>query len=244
MQGHRRYEDEERYERGEERHGNGHGRAVAARGTEDRPAGRELRHGDWYGYVQPYRYYGPGYRGVGYYSVMYQGGDPEQQDYGETESGEIGETGQRFDERAVKYGQGQGTGAAWVPGGSGHAYSRWGWQGRGRYSGMGPKGYKRSDERIKEDVSDRLMEHPDLDASDVEVKVSKGEVTLSGTVDSRWAKRLAEDLAESSSGVREVMNHLRVGSESVWTDKAKATTESTRSRSSVSEREPAGQSNR
>src|SRR5688500_18248413 len=31
--------------------------------------------GGWTGYVVPYRYYGPGYRGVGYYSVMYQGSD-------------------------------------------------------------------------------------------------------------------------------------------------------------------------
>jgi osmotically-inducible protein OsmY len=240
MQGHRRYEDEERYEQGEERHGNGHGRAVESRATEDRPTVRERRQGDWYGYIQPYRYYGPGYRGVGYYSVMYQGRDPEQ-DFGETETGE---TSRRFDERAVKYGQGQGTGAAWLPEATGHATGRWGWQGRGRYSGMGPKGYKRSDERIREDVSDHLMEHPDLDASDVEVKVSKGEVALSGTVESRWAKRLAEDLAESCSGVSEVMNQLRVGTESGWTGKAKPGTGSTRSRSSVSEREPAGQSTR
>ncbi len=241
MQGHRRYEDEERYEQGEEQHGNGHGRAVESRATEDRPVARERRQGDWYGYIQPYRYYGPGYRGVGYYSVMYQGRDPEQRDFGETESGE---TGRRFEERNVRYGQGQGTGAAWMPGSTERALGRWGWQGRGRYSGMGPKGYKRSDERIKEDVSDRLMEHPDLDASDIEVKVSKGEVTLSGTVASRWAKRLAEDLAEACSGVREVMNQLRVGGETGWTDRAKAPTGSTRSRSSAIEREPAGQSSR
>ena len=36
--------------------------------------------GGWTGYVVPYRYYGPGYRGVGYYSVMYQGsGEGEDQ---------------------------------------------------------------------------------------------------------------------------------------------------------------------
>lgn len=226
MQGQRRYEDDERYEQAGERHGNGHGRAVEARTGDERPATRERPQGDWYGYIQPYRYYGPGYRGVGYYSVMFQGRDPDQQEYGE------GETDQprRFDERGVKYGQGQGTGAAWV--------------GRGRYSGMGPKGYKRSDERIKEDVSDKLMEHPDLDASDIEVKVSKGEVTLSGTVESRWAKRLAEDLAEACSGVREVMNQLRLSSESGWTDRAKGVSGSTKSRSSAAEREPAGQPTR
>jgi len=238
MQGQRRYEDEERYEQGREGHGNGHGRAIETRTGDDRPAAQERRQGDWYGYIQPYRYYGPGYRGVGYYSVMFQGRDQEQQDLGETEPDEA----RRFDERAVKYGQGQGTGAAWVGESTERGYGRSAWQGRGRYSGMGPKGYNRSDERINEDVSDRLMEHPDLDASDVEVKVSKGEVTLSGTVESRWAKRLAEDLAESCSGVREVMNQLRVGGESGWTDRAKAISGSTKSRSSTSEREPAGQS--
>jgi osmotically-inducible protein OsmY len=238
MQGQRRYEDEERYQQGREGQGNGHGRAVETRTGEDRPAARDRSQGDWYGYIQPYRYYGPGYRGVGYYSVMFQGRDPDQGDFGEAET----EEPRRFDERGVKYGQGQGTGAAWQS--TERGYGRSGWLGGGRYSGMGPKGYKRSDERIREDVSDRLMEHPDLDASDVEVKVSKGEVTLSGTVESRWAKRLAEDLAESCSGVREVMNQLRVGSETGSTGRAKGASGSTGSRASVNEREPAGQPTR
>jgi osmotically-inducible protein OsmY len=240
MQGQRRYEDEDRYEQGREGHGNGHGRAVETRTGEDRLATQEGRQGDWYGYIQPYRYYGPGYRGVGYYSVMFQGREPEQGDFGETETDEP----RRFDERSVKYGQGQGTGAAWTGGSAERGFGRSGWQGRGRYSGMGPKGYKRSDERISEDVSDRLMEHPDLDASDIEVKVSKGEVTLSGTVESRWAKRLAEDLAESSSGVREVMNQLRVGAEPGSTDRARGASGSTRSRTSTAERQPTGQPTR
>jgi osmotically-inducible protein OsmY len=240
VQGQRRYEDEERYEGGRQQHGNGHGRAVEARTGDDRPAAGERRQGDWYGYIQPYRYYGPGYRGVGYYSVMFQGRDPEQRDLGEAE----GDEPRHFDERGVKYGQGQRTGAAWVPESTERGYSRWGWHGRGRYSGMGPKGYKRSDERIKEDVSDKLMEHPDLDASDIEVKVSKGEVTLFGTVESRWAKRLAEDIAESCSGVHEVMNQLRVGIETAWDDRAKSASGSTRSRSSTTAREPVGQSTR
>ena len=80
----------------------------------------------------------------------------------------------------------------------------------GQFAGRGPKGYKRSDDRIKEDVNEELTRHPDLDASDIEVKVENGEVTLSGTVDARQAKRLAEDLAENCSGVHEVHNHLRV----------------------------------
>jgi len=41
--------------------------------------------------------------------------------------------------------------------------------------------------------------------------VSQGVVTRSGSVDDRWGKRLAEDIAERVPGVRDVMNHLRVG---------------------------------
>jgi osmotically-inducible protein OsmY len=78
------------------------------------------------------------------------------------------------------------------------------------HRGRGPRGYTRSDERIREDVSDRLADNPILDASDIEVMVSGGEVTLSGSVDSRYSKRLAEDLAEEVSGVKHVQNNVRV----------------------------------
>jgi hypothetical protein len=78
-----------------------------------------------------------------------------------------------------------------------------------RYRGRGPKGYRRSDERIKEDVNDRLSEGY-LDASDIEVSVSNAEVTLTGTVNSRSDKRRAEDIAENVAGVTNVENRIRV----------------------------------
>jgi osmotically-inducible protein OsmY len=78
------------------------------------------------------------------------------------------------------------------------------------HRGRGPKGYKRSDDRIREDVNDRLTDDPIVDASDVDVSVSNGEVTLTGTVDRREAKRRAEDCAERVSGVTHVQNNLRV----------------------------------
>lgn len=78
------------------------------------------------------------------------------------------------------------------------------------HRGRGPKGYRRSDERIREDVNDRLSDDYYLDASDVEVTVQNSEVTLTGTVSSRNDKRRAEDLAESVSGVTNVENRLRV----------------------------------
>jgi sensor histidine kinase regulating citrate/malate metabolism len=49
-----------------------------------------------------------------------------------------------------------------------------------------------------------------LDASNITVAVSGGEVTLDGTVYSREDKRRAEDLADNVSGVRHVQNNLRV----------------------------------
>lgn len=80
----------------------------------------------------------------------------------------------------------------------------------GSFRGKGPKGYVRSDERIQEDVSDRLSDDDTLDASDIVVEVSGGEVTLSGYVDSRRAKRTAEDCADQCAGVIHVQNNLRV----------------------------------
>lgn len=78
------------------------------------------------------------------------------------------------------------------------------------FRGRGPKGYKRSDSRVQEDVNDRLADDPHVDASEIEVAVSGGEVTLGGTVDSRQARRRAEDIAERVSGVSYVQNNLRV----------------------------------
>lgn len=74
----------------------------------------------------------------------------------------------------------------------------------------GPKGYKRSDERILEDVNERFASQDRLDPSEIEVRVSGGEVTLTGTVHSRWDKFAAEELADDVSGVEEVHNQLRV----------------------------------
>jgi osmotically-inducible protein OsmY len=88
--------------------------------------------------------------------------------------------------------------------------ARQGDQGAQHHRGRGPKGYTRSDDRIRDDVNDRLTDDPYVDASEIEVSVSNCEVTLSGTVDSREAKRRAEDCVESVSGVRHVQNNLRV----------------------------------
>ena len=80
----------------------------------------------------------------------------------------------------------------------------------GPFTGRGPKGYQRSDDRIREDVCDRLAQHGQVDAGEIDVQVSDAEVTLTGAVHSREAKRMAEDAADSVQGVREVHNQLRV----------------------------------
>lgn len=80
------------------------------------------------------------------------------------------------------------------------------------HRGRGPSDYTRSDERIREDVNDRLTDNPRLDARNVSVMVTEGEVTLSGTVGNREDKRRAEDCADAVSGVKHVQNNLRVRS--------------------------------
>ncbi|HEX8040667.1 MAG TPA: BON domain-containing protein [Chryseosolibacter sp.] len=83
------------------------------------------------------------------------------------------------------------------------------------HRGKGPRNYKRSDERIKEIVCDRLCDHPDLDASDIEVEVRDSNVILKGQVREKRDKRLAEDLAENVTGVANVENRIRVTSPAV-----------------------------
>ena len=81
---------------------------------------------------------------------------------------------------------------------------------RGRFFGRGPKGYRRSDERIREEICDRLTTHPDVDATEIDVRVDNGIVTLIGSVDDRHQKRVAEFIAEDAIGVDDVQNELKV----------------------------------
>jgi len=86
----------------------------------------------------------------------------------------------------------------------------------GTHRGKGPKNYGRSDNRIYDDINDYLSEDSFVDASDIEVRVTNGEVTLMGSVDSRADKRRAEDIAESVSGVKNIENRLRVKRNTDW----------------------------
>jgi osmotically-inducible protein OsmY len=91
------------------------------------------------------------------------------------------------------------------------------------HRGKGPKGYARSDDRIKEEVSGKLSDDWMIDASDIEVEVADGEVTLTGQVDSRQTRRRAEDCVEGLAGVKHVQNNLRVKSQSGATSRGSGT---------------------
>ena len=78
------------------------------------------------------------------------------------------------------------------------------------YRGQGPSGYTRSDERIMEDACDALTDDWGVDARQISVAVSNGDVTLEGAVPSREQKRRAEDCVDDLSGVKNVQNNLRV----------------------------------
>jgi hypothetical protein len=87
------------------------------------------------------------------------------------------------------------------------------WQQRpaaGPYVGRGPRGYQRSDERIREELHERLTAHGHVDATDIECQVQNGEVTLTGYVNSRAEKHEAEDVANDIAGVHDVHNRLRI----------------------------------
>jgi len=189
-------------------------------------AGDQNRWSESGGYNRGQRFGNQGYGSQGFSGGHYGGfaneGARSQSNYGETfgrgyAGGNFGgeSSGQRFSDQSYgsqSYGSqgygsqgfGQGSMGQSSRGAYGQSYT-----GRG-FSGRGPKGYQRSDERIKEQLSDRLMDDDDIDASEISIEVKNGEATLTGTVGSREEKRAAEELAERSPGVREVQNLLRV----------------------------------
>lgn len=79
-----------------------------------------------------------------------------------------------------------------------------------RVFARGPKGYTRSDERIKEDVSEQLWRADHIDSSEVSVTVGDGVVALSGTVPERWMRLELESIADNCMGVQDIDNNIRV----------------------------------
>jgi len=186
-----------------------HGRNSGAQAGDDRHRQERWRHGGYGSDWQPGRdtdrdygmdrgdYYDPDHE---YRSRRYQRDSDREEPYAERPM--PGEHADRRRDRRITRQQADEE----------HAWARpsaW-FGGEGRYRGVGPKGYVRSDERIRELVCDDLMDDPWLDASRIEVAVKDGEVTLSGSVEDRDAKRWAEDVAEHTGGVKHVQNNLRV----------------------------------
>ena len=82
--------------------------------------------------------------------------------------------------------------------------------GPGPHAGRGPRDYRRTDPRIQDDICQWMSDDPRLDARTIEVQVADADVVLTGIVDSRQARRLAEDIAQAVPGVKDVFNRLKV----------------------------------
>jgi hypothetical protein len=93
-------------------------------------------------------------------------------------------------------------------------------RGTGPHRGKGPAGYQRSDERIRELVCEALTDDGEIDATRIEVSVKGGEVTLTGAIEDRRMKRLAEDCVEAVPGVKDVHNQLRIGEPPIGADRS------------------------
>jgi hypothetical protein len=121
------------------------------------------------------------------------GWDYGQGTYGGGRYGQQGQFGEeRYGERGWESGRGRGRGLV------------------GKLFGRGPKGYKRSDDRIKEDICEQLWRSETIDSSEVTITVREGEVTLTGTVPERWMRHEIENIADESMGVKDIDNNIRI----------------------------------
>jgi osmotically-inducible protein OsmY len=177
-------------------------------------------------------------RSRGFSGYGYEAGSGQSSGYGGSRSGYGGDSGgQRWRGQSGGFSEsGYGGASGWTePYGEGQQYTsrgqyggqsgnqyggqfggqygsqagEYGEQGTGMHRGKGPKGYQRSDDRLKELICERLRDDPQIDPSEVTITVQGGKVTLEGTVDSRQAKNAIEDIADQF-GVQDVQNNLRV----------------------------------
>lgn len=82
---------------------------------------------------------------------------------------------------------------------------------RATFTGVGPRGFHRSAESIREEICERLTTHPHIDPSEVEVEVeARGFVKLVGLVEDRWTKRAIENECDQVRGVRDVRNEIEI----------------------------------
>jgi len=93
----------------------------------------------------------------------------------------------------------------------GHAIDVHAWSGsiEGPYVGKGPKGYRRSDDRIREEACEWISRQGVVDASEVEVSAEGGVLRLTGHVATRRDKRWLETFLDRVVGVEDIRNELR-----------------------------------
>lgn len=91
----------------------------------------------------------------------------------------------------------------------------WRWD-QGPYSGKGPRDYRRSDASIRDEACELLTRHGGIDATDININVHEGDITLSGNVPERHMRRMAEDMLENISGVRDINDQLRIGNKPAY----------------------------
>jgi osmotically-inducible protein OsmY len=165
--------------------------------------------------------YGGG-SGQGYGRSQY--GQREQGQYGQREQGGFGggTASQRGGFRGEQQYESQSFEQPFPPGFQGdfgasqratrYGSGREGYAGYGSHRGKGPKGYTRSDDRLKEVICEKLSDDPMIDASEISVDVTGQVVKLTGTVDDRSTKYEVEELVERCGGVKDIDNQLRVRS--------------------------------
>jgi osmotically-inducible protein OsmY len=73
----------------------------------------------------------------------------------------------------------------------------------------GPRGWVRSDERILDELCERIV-RAGIDASELVVEVERGDVSIEGELGTREERRWVVDLAERILGVTGVYADVRV----------------------------------
>lgn len=81
---------------------------------------------------------------------------------------------------------------------------------RGPHFGKGPKGYQRADDRIRDEICERLARDGYIDASGIEVAVAGGVVRLLGSVQQVEDRHAVERVILDVYGVQEVRSELRL----------------------------------
>jgi hypothetical protein len=73
-----------------------------------------------------------------------------------------------------------------------------------------PRGARRTDEQIKDEIKSLLRQHGQIDASDIYVDVMDGVVTLSGAVSGPMEMETAEGISGNVIGVLKINNKMTI----------------------------------